>query len=470
MDTTPRLRLVDPIVDPDLLRRHDRPGPRYTSYPTAPQFSGDCGEDAFVRAAQASNEDPIPRRLSLYVHVPFCLSPCFYCGCHRIITRDTSRAERHLAYLLKEARQLGPLFDDDREVVQLHIGGGTPNFLSAEQLGRLMQGLGEHFRLSGSPRRDFSIELDPRTVAPGEIQALARIGFNRISLGVQDIDPGVQAAINRIQPLEQTQAVVHEARAAGLRSINLDLIYGLPKQTLDTFARTVDAAIEMRPERLAVYGYAHMPSLFKAQKQIDEATLPDAEARLALLALAVERLGAAGYTYIGMDHFALPDDELARAQRRGDLHRNFMGYTTHADCDLVGLGPSAISYIGDTYAQNVRELPIWEAELDAGRLGVMRGKVLDADDLVRADLIQDLMCHARIDIRALERQHGVVFEEYFADALPALDGLAADGLLERSPDAIVATPRGRMLLRIIAMPFDRYLQRPGEPVRFSKAV
>ena len=471
MDTTPRLRLVDPIVDPDLLRRHDRPGPRYTSYPTAPQFSGDCGEDAFVRAAQASNEDPIPRRLSLYVHVPFCLSPCFYCGCPRIITRDASRAERHLAYLLKEARQLGPLFDDDREVVQLHIGGGTPNFLSSEQLGRLVQGVGEHFRLSGSPRRDFSIELDPRTVAAGDIHALARIGFNRISLGVQDIDPVVQAAINRLQPLEQTEAVVREARAAGLRSINLDLIYGLPMQTMDTFARTVDAAIALRPERLAVYGYAHMPSLFKAQKQIDEATLPDAEARLALLALAVERLGAAGYTYIGMDHFTLPEDELARAQRRGDLHRNFMGYTTHADCDLVGMGVSAISHVGDTYSQNPRDLPSWEIAIDSGRLPTWRGMQLDADDVLRADLIQQLMCQGEVDIPELEERHAIDFGLYFPEELARLAPLQADGLVEVSATRITATSRGRLLLRIIAACFDRYLhQAQAEPARFSKAI
>ena len=336
--------------DADLLRRHDRPGPRYTSYPTAPQFRTSFGEQELREVAAASNGDPIPRRLSLYVHVPFCASPCFYCGCNRIMTRDSTRGEAYLARLYREIALTAPLFDRDREAIQLHFGGGTPNFLSPLQLREVVDTLRSHFRFSDNAERDISIELDPRFVSPEDIAALAATGFNRASFGVQDFDPEVQVAVNRVQSVEETRAVVEACRANGFHSVNIDLIYGLPKQTREGFARTLDIVAEMRPDRVAVYGYAHLPELFKPQKQIVAADLPDAETRLALLQLAIERLTAAGYAYIGMDHFALPDDALALAQARGGLHRNFMGYTTHADSDLVGLGVSAISHIGDSFS------------------------------------------------------------------------------------------------------------------------
>ena len=457
----------------DLLRRYDRPGPRYTSYPTAPQFHAGFGEKELREVAAASNGDPIPRRLSLYVHVPFCESPCFYCGCNRIITRDKARGEAYLARLYREIALTAGLFDRDREVIQLHFGGGTPNFLSPAQLRDVVDTLRSHFRFSDAADRDISIELDPRFVDADDIAALGRIGFNRASFGVQDFDPAVQEAVNRIQSVEQTRAVIDACRGNGFRSVNVDLIYGLPNQTPDGFARTLDTVAQMRPDRVAVYGYAHMPHLFKPQKQLDASLLPSGETKLALLQLAIEKLTAAGYLYIGMDHFALPDDELALAQARGGLHRNFMGYTTHADSDLVGLGVSAISHIGDSFSQNPRDLPSWEAALDEGRLPVFRGMRMDEDDEIRADLIQSLMCQGEVRVRAFQERHGIGFAEYFADDLQRLWPLADDGLVEVGPDAIRATPRGRLLLRNIAMCFDRYLDQTAvidARPRFSRAI
>ncbi len=456
--------------DADLLRRYDRPGPRYTSYPTAPQFSADFGGSALRRAIQDSNGDPIPRRLSIYVHVPFCLSPCFYCGCNRVITRDKTRADAYLTHLCREIEMTAALFDSDREVIQLHFGGGTPNFLTPGQLRCTVEMLKRHFRFSDAADRDISIELDPRTVSPQDIAELAMAGFNRASLGVQDFDPAVQEAVNRIQGVEQTRAVVDACRSHGFRSVNIDLIYGLPKQSLAGFARTLETVIAMRPDRLAVYSYAHLPEMFKAQRQLDADALPDAETKLGLLQLAIETLTAAGYVYIGMDHFALPDDELAQAQERGGLHRNFMGYTTHADSDLIGLGVSAISHIGDSYSQNPRDLPSWQTALDEGRLPVFRGMVLSEDDQLRADLIQQLMCQGEIPISTLERRYGIDFGTYFADAMERLVPLQSDGLVTVGPERIQVTARGRLLLRNVAMCFDHYLQRPAETPRFSRAI
>ena len=456
--------------DPRLLRRYDRPGPRYTSYPTAPHFAEGFGEEDFRDIVRRSNEDPIPRQLSLYVHIPYCQSPCFYCGCNRIITRDEARGGIYLERLLREIEMVAPLFDRDREVVQLHLGGGTPNFLAPRLLGELVAGLGRHFSFSHAPDRDFSIELDPRFVSPADIERLAAIGFNRTSLGVQDFDPEVQKAINRVQGVDETLAIIDACRTFGMRSVNVDLIYGLPKQTLEGFGRTLDTVIDARPDRLAIYGYAHMPRLFKAQRQIRDEDLPDAEGKLALLELAVQRLGEAGYEYIGMDHFALPGDELARAQRGGSLHRNFMGYTTHAQTDLVGFGVSAISHVGDSYTQNHRDLAAWEIAVDQGRLPLWRGLVLGNDDVLRAELIQQLMCQGEIDIRQVERSWGVDFGQYFADALAALRPLQEDGLVQCPPGRIRVTPRGRALLRIIAMCFDRYLDQQGEGVRYSRTI
>ncbi|MET0809458.1 MAG: oxygen-independent coproporphyrinogen III oxidase [Pseudoxanthomonas sp.] len=465
----------DSMPEAQLLRRYDRPGPRYTSYPTAPQFSESFGETQLREAAQLSNGDPIPRRLSLYLHVPFCMSPCFYCGCNRIITRDLARGEIYLARLYREIELVSALFDRDREVVQLHFGGGTPNFLAPAQLAEVVDVLRGQFRFSDASHRDISIELDPRFLKPDDVGELAAAGFNRASLGVQDFDPAVQEAVNRIQGVDETRAIIEACRTHGMRSVNVDLIYGLPKQSLQGFARTLDTVIDMRPNRLAVYGYAHLPAMFKAQRQLSAEDLPAAETKLQLLCLAIEKLTASGYVYIGMDHFALPDDELALAQQRGSLHRNFMGYTTHAETDLVGMGVSAISHIGDTFSQGPRDLPSWQAALDEGRLPVFRGMRLSDDDILRADLIQQLMCQGEIQIDALERRHAIDFHGYFADSLARLEPLREDGLVRVEPGRIVATKQGRLLLRNIAMCFDHYLQTPAiptdlAPARFSRAI
>ncbi|MGY0620096.1 oxygen-independent coproporphyrinogen III oxidase [Lysobacter sp. A378] len=458
------------LFDAALLQRYDRPGPRYTSYPTAPQFSTTFGEEALREAVMASNGDPIPRRLSLYVHVPFCMSPCFYCGCNRIITRDLARGETYLVRLYREIAMTAALFDRDREVIQLHFGGGTPNFLSPAQLGDVVDSLRSHFHFSESPKRDLSIELDPRFISPADVGELAAIGFNRASLGVQDFDPAVQEAVNRIQSVAETVAIIEACRQHGMRSVNVDLIYGLPKQSLSGFSRTLDTVIQARPDRLAVYSYAHLPDLFKAQGQINEADLPSADVKLGLLQLAIEKLTDAGYCYVGMDHFALPDDDLATAQDRGGLHRNFMGYTTHSDTDLIGLGVSAISHVGDSFSQNPRDLPSWQVALDEGRLPVFRGMRLSEDDQLRADVIQRLMCQGEIPIDALERRYLIDFHEYFADAFEQLQPLIDDGLVRVEPRRIVATSRGRLLLRNIAMCFDHYLTLPSDPPRFSRAI
>lgn len=457
------------IFDAALIRRYDRPGPRYTSYPTAPHFSPQFGEVNYRACALRSNEVPIPTELSLYVHVPFCFSPCFYCGCTRVITRDRTRGATYVARLEREIAIVAPLFDTDRNVIQLHFGGGTPNFLDAGELAGLVRCLDGHFNLSKHEDRDFSIELDPRTLEPGDVMRLAALGLNRVSLGVQDFDPVVQSAVNRIQSVEQTLAVIDECRASGMRSVNVDLIYGLPKQTCEGFARTLDTIIGARPDRLAIYGYAHLPELFKPQRQVETADLPDAVARMELLQLAVQRLTDHGYRFIGMDHFALPKDDLSKAQEAETLQRNFMGYTIHGDCDLIGLGVSSISHIADSYSQNHRDLPGWERALDENQLPICRGLELDTDDVLRADVIQQLMCNGAIDVALFERNYDIEFRRYFADALAQLEPLATDGLVTVESARIAATARGRFLLRVIAMCFDRYI--PGaHGQRFSRVI
>lgn len=457
--------------DTNLLRRYDRPGPRYTSYPTAPHFGPHFNEAMLRDYIRRGNEEPIPRQLSLYVHVPYCSSPCFYCGCNRIITRDRSAGSRYVERLIREISLLGPLFDRDRETIQVHFGGGTPNFLSAGDLLEVMSSLRHQFHLSDAPARDFSIELDPRCVLHADIAAYAAMGLNRASLGVQDFDPTVQRAVNRIQSVELTMSVIDACRKEGLRSINVDLIYGLPHQTLEGFGRTLDTVIQARPDRLAIYGYAHMPQSFKPQRRIDAAHLPDAEQRIALLSLAIDKLTAAGYVYIGMDHFALPEDDLTRAYDEGTLQRNFMGYTTHANCDLLGLGVSSISHIGDSFSQNPRQLVEWETAIDSGRLPVWRGRHLDHDDQLRSDVIQQLMCRGSIDVAAVERRHDIDFDRYFADALARVQPLVSDGLVVLDRLRISATSRGRLLLRIIAMCFDRYINEPQTTqTRYSGAI
>ncbi len=459
------------LFDSDLLHKYDINGPRYTSYPTALQFTPAMTGADYRLQAEASNQDFIPRALSLYLHMPFCRTVCFYCGCNRIVTANYARAQAYLSRLRQEAQIQAGLFDKDRQVVQLHLGGGTPTYYQDRDLEELMAHLAQCFPLSHAPSRDFSLEIDPRTVNPMRIRRLSGLGFNRMSLGVQDFDPQVQQAINRIQSLSQTREIVEAARLAGFRSINFDLIYGLPAQTQAGFARTLEAVVDMRPQRIAVYSYAHLPQLFKTQRRIDSATLPSPRLKLSLLALAIERLLAAGYVYIGMDHFALPEDELAIALREGHLHRNFQGYSTHGQCDLVALGVSAISKMGDCYVQNHRSLTDYEAALERMELPIWRGVTLSLDDRIRRDVIMAIMCRPQVAFAPLERRYGISFQDYFQPELNRLAELQEDDLVTLAPGGFEITARGRLLLRVIAMSFDAYLPaRQTDRAHFSRAV
>ncbi len=461
------------VFDPDLIRRYDRPGPRYTSYPTALQFRPSFGPEDFIAAAHDSNAATPPKPLSIYVHVPFCASPCFYCGCNKVITRDVRKSGPYLERLSREIELAGAAFSRSRPVEQLHLGGGTPTFLSTAELGQLLATLGRHFSLLDGAEREFSIEIDPRTVDDAGVAALASLGFNRVSLGVQDFDAQVQLAVNRVQSPEHTLGLIDAARRAGIQSVSVDLIYGLPMQTLASFERTLELILTVRPDRLAVYSYAHLPHLFKPQRQVKREQLPSAADKLALLGLTVERLTEAGYVYIGMDHFALPDDELVRAGRDGRLHRNFQGYSTRAECDLVGLGVSSISKIGEIYSQNAKTLDGYYRALDAGRLATERGLRLGREDALRREVIHALMCESGVDFAAIDRAHGVDFEHHFAAELAALAPLIDDGLATLGGRTLKVTPRGRLLMRSVAMIFDEYLaapESPSAPPRFSSAV
>ncbi|WP_018872988.1 oxygen-independent coproporphyrinogen III oxidase [Thioalkalivibrio sp. ALJ16] len=457
------------VFDPEVLRRYDVSGPRYTSYPTAPQFHEGFDASTYARVARESSVADPHAPLSLYVHVPFCDTVCFYCACNKVVTGNYRRAEAYLDALEREIALQAALFGRGRPVRQLHLGGGTPTYLSDADLARVMHALARHFWLETGPEREFSIEIDPRAVGPDTLAHLARLGFNRVSLGVQDVNPEVQRAVNRIQPFAVTEQAVRQARANGFVSTNVDLIYGLPLQTVATYTATLDRVLELRPERLAIYNYAHLPEMFKTQRQIREADLPPAAEKLAILEATIERLTAAGYVYIGMDHFALPEDELAVAQRAGTLQRNFQGYSTRAEYDLVALGPTAIGRVGNSYSQNLREVEAWQTRLEAGRLPVFRGLELSADDQLRRDVIRELMCHSRIDFAAIEARHGIDFHATFADALTRLEQMQADGLLEIDAQQLRVQPRGRLLLRNIAMAFDAYLQREERP-RYSRVV
>ena len=463
---------MDTRFDAELIRRYDRPGPRYTSYPTAPQFhAGFAAEDY---AAEARRSNVAARPLSLYLHVPYCRSSCYYCGCNRIITRNRERGAAYLQRLLGEIRMQAELFDRSRPVNQMHFGGGTPTYYNPEELGLIFAELDRGFGLHRGAGRDYGIEIDPRTADPTSLRAMFDLGINRISLGVQDFDPQVQLAVNRVQSVEETERLVSEARSVGIRSINFDLIYGLPHQNVDSFARTLDTVVTLRPDRIAAYSYAHLPELFKSQAVMDPATLPDADTKMALLELTIARLAQAGYVHIGMDHFALPEDELARAQIDGSLQRNFQGYTTHGGCDLVAFGMSAIGQVGEVYAQNEKnEIPYLNA-IDQGRLPIQRGLATDADDRLRRDAIGRIMCFGRLDYASFGEEHGIDTRDYFRQALTRLQQAEQDGLVELGADALQVTAAGAMLLRVVAMAFDAYVsgdkQAAAAPARFSRVV
>ena len=455
------------VIDPVLIRKYDVSGPRYTSYPTADRFVEAFSEPQLTQWLARRNIGGFSQPLSLYVHLPFCENVCYYCACTKVVTRDRSRSAKYIKYLEKELALLAPRVGESRVLQSLHWGGGTPTFLADDEMRALLRAIDASF--TRNAKTECSIEVDPRTVEPGRMAFLADLGFNRVSLGVQDFDPAVQKAVHRVQSVEATQRIMAEASASGFRSVNLDLIYGLPKQTLDSFDRTLDEVLRLDPARIALYSYAHLPRLFKPQRRIAEAELPDAERKLELMTLAVGRLTRAGYLYIGMDHFAKPGDELASAQALGQLARSFQGYSTHAG-DLVGLGMSAIGQIGPTYYQNVKELERYYAALDAGRLPVLRGLELSADDLVRRAVIHALMCQFRLSIESIELAHLVDFARYFAVELQQLKKLEQDGLVELQPDWIVVTPKGRLAVRAICMLFDRYLREARERAHYSRVL
>ena len=453
--------------DVDLIKRLGRNGPRYTSYPTADRFGAEFGYRDYLHAVAGLRTRGSARPLSLYLHIPFCDTVCYYCACNKIVTRKRDKAATYLAYLKREIAMQGALFAGINEVEQLHFGGGTPTYLSDAQMDDLMAHLRRSFRFAPDEVGEYSIEVDPRTVSAERVHALRRQGFNRISLGVQDFDPEVQRAVNRVQPELETRAVIDAARAAAFRSVSIDLIYGLPKQNLDTMRRTIDKVIAADPDRIAVYHYAHMPHLFKPQRRILEADMPSSDTKLQMLQLCIERLGAAGYVYIGMDHFAKPDDDLAVAQRQGRLHRNFQGYSTHADTDLVACGVSAIGAVGATYSQNVKTLEEYYDLLDQNELPVARGIRLGMDDALRRSLIQKLMCQFEVSIAALEQAFPIVFKDYFGPELAQLRQMEQDGLVTVGPEWLTVTMKGRLLIRNVCMVFDRYLaaQKNGGPCR-----
>lgn len=455
------------IFDADLISRYDLSGPRYTSYPTAVQFHGGFSEVDYRRQVEASNAAGGP--LSLYLHIPFCNTVCYFCACNKIITANRKRAVPYLADLYKEIQMQGALFDSSRPVDQLHWGGGTPTYIDRDQRAELWGKLAEHFNLHSDDSGEYSIEIDPREIDPEGIVELRGLGFNRISFGVQDIEPAVQKAVNRIQPWELTQEIFFAARDARYHSISLDLIYGLPNQTPDSFAATLEEVIKLSPDRLSVFNYAHMPQLFKVQKQIKDHELPSAAQKLAILKNSTEQLTAANYRYIGMDHFAKPDDELALAQDNGTLYRNFQGYSTHSECDLVAMGNTGIGMVGRSYSQNHKGLEDYHNSIQRGEIPIFRGVELTDDDLLRRDVITRLICDFALDFGDIASRHDIVFVDYFADELQALQAMERDGLLSLDSKAIQVHPGGRLLIRNICMVFDRYLPKEAQQ-RFSKVI
>ncbi|MFN7197801.1 MAG: oxygen-independent coproporphyrinogen III oxidase, partial [Hylemonella sp.] len=440
------------------------------SYPTADRFVEAFGPEDYTRALQQrrSGAAALVLPLSLYVHIPFCESLCYYCACNKIITKHHERAAEYLRYLGREVDLHTAVLGVGQTVTQLHLGGGTPTFLSDAELRELMAMLKRSFTLA--PGGEYSIEIDPRTISPQRLDTLAELGFNRLSFGVQDFDPAVQKAVHRIQPAEQVFDLVQAARERGFDSVNIDLIYGLPQQTPESFARTLTQVCALRPDRIALYAYAHLPERFKPQRRIAAAELPAAPAKVAMLASAIARFIEAGYVYVGMDHFALPNDALAVAKRQGRLHRNFQGYSTQPDCDLIGLGVSSIGRIGPTYSQNAKTLEEYYDAIDHGRFAVVRGLALSRDDLVRRGVIMALMCQGQVIFESINLAYLIDFKTYFAPELEALQELAAQGLVTLDDSGIQVTPTGWFFVRAVAMVFDRYLQADRNRARFSKII
>ncbi len=453
-----------------LLQSFDVPGPRYTSYPTADRFVEAFAETEYLQALELRKHSARSHAypLSVYVHIPFCESLCYYCACNKIITGKYERAEQYLKSLQIEVELLMPHLGPANLVSQLHLGGGTPTFFRDAELRSLMEILGKAFqwKIDG----EYSVEVDPRTVDAQRLTKLRELGFNRLSLGVQDFDQQVQIAVHREQTVQQVQDLMHAARNLGFKSVNLDLIYGLPKQTTQSWTQTLHTIVQLRPERIALYAYAHLPARFKPQRHINASDLPMAEAKTAMLSQAIDVLQSEGYVYIGMDHFALPEDALAVAKRQGRLHRNFQGYTTQPDSDLIGLGVSSIGNIGATYQQNTKSLDEYQDLLEQGRLPVVRGVALSKDDLLRRSVIMALMCQGTVNFETINSTHLMNFKEYFQAELTQLEDMQAQGLVHLDEAGIEVTDLGWFVIRAIAMVFDRYLQGDQQRMRFSKIL
>ncbi|MFU8765587.1 MAG: oxygen-independent coproporphyrinogen III oxidase [Haliea sp.] len=464
-----RALTTESLWDPDLIARYNLAGPRYTSYPTAAQFQDDVSEAQWREAMAASNEISAP--LSLYFHIPFCNTVCYYCACNKIVTANRQRASDYLVYLQREIELQAAAVNPERMVRQLHWGGGTPTYISDSEMQTLMTAIREQFRLASDDEGEFSIEVHPGGMATDRIRHLRRLGFNRISMGVQDFDADVQKAVNRFNSVAEVAALAGEIRASGFKSLSMDLIYGLPLQSERSFARTLDQVIRLQPDRLSLFNYAHMPQLFKTQRQIDERQLPAAEVKMAILQQSIDRLLHEGYEYIGMDHFARPGDELALAQMQGTLHRNFQGYSTHKDCDLLAFGVSAINALGNNHFQNFKDEPSYIAAVNAGKLPLAKRITLSRDDGIRKAVINELICNFALDYRAIEEEFGICFADYFKAELTRLPALAADGLLKMSAQGIAVLPAGRLLVRRICMEFDAYID-PGQLSgnRFSRII
>ncbi|MFZ9664703.1 MAG: oxygen-independent coproporphyrinogen III oxidase [Limnohabitans sp.] len=457
-------------LPPELLQRYDVPGPRYTSYPTADRFVEAFGEQDYLQALEQRRQGVASRRLplSLYVHVPFCESLCYYCACNKIITKHHDKALTYLDYLEREVALHVDHMGTGHAVSQLHLGGGSPTFLNDQELERLLAMLRESFNVV--PGGETSIEIDPRTVTRARLQHVHRLGFNRLSFGVQDFEPAVQVAVHRIQPAWQVFDLVAASREIGFESVNVDLIYGLPRQSQETFARTLQQVSQLRPDRIALYAYAHLPERFKPQRRIDAQHLPSAADKVGMLSDALAVLMDAGYVYVGMDHFALPDDALAVAKRQGRLHRNFQGYSTQPDGDLIALGVSSIGRVGATYSQNAKTLDDYYDLLDQGRFPVVRGLALSRDDIVRRSIIMALMCQGAVLFESIELAHLVHFKSAFAAELERLEPLQSQGLVVVDDTGIQVTEMGWFFVRGIAMMFDRYLQADRDRARFSKII
>ena len=458
------------VLNPELLQRYDVAGPRYTSYPTADRFVEAFGEPDYLQALE-QRRDGLGNKaypLSLYVHIPFCESLCYYCACNKIITKHHERGAEYLRYLEREVDLNIAHLGQGQVVSQLHLGGGSPTFLSDAELAQLMAMLRRNFQFT--PGGEYSVEIDPRTVTRERLAHLAQLGFNRLSFGVQDFEPAVQKAVHRIQPAAQVFDLVAASRELGFESVNVDLIYGLPMQTPETFERTLEQITQLRPYRIALYAYAHLPERFKPQRRIHTQDLPPAASKLVMLSSAMRVLMAAGYVYVGMDHFALPTDALAVAKRQGRLHRNFQGYSTQPDCDLIALGVSSIGRVGPTFSQNVKTLDEYYDLLNQGRLPVARGMVLTRDDLVRRTVIMALMCQGHVLFESVELAHLVDFKQYFASEMTALAAMQEQGLLTLDDSGIQVSELGWFFVRGVAMVFDKYLQANQNRARFSKII